>query len=91
MTTTQPGPLKLYRLISKVVVSFTTLNDQRDVIISPSDDVLLESDGHTVWLINSTGRHETILIGAACLIWEQTGLIEQVPYAYDPAKDDTKP
>ena len=31
-----------------------------NVLVEPSESVVLESDGRTIWLVDESGRHESI-------------------------------
>ncbi|MBI5732442.1 hypothetical protein HY967_00580 [Candidatus Jorgensenbacteria bacterium] len=61
--------MKKYRILKRVMLGFTTPQDQYDVIIGPEDGTILESDGHTIWTIKDGKRHESITMANAIDIW----------------------
>lgn len=45
--------MKSYKITGKLILGFIFNNDQHDIVI---DSGTLESDGHTVWFIELTGK-----------------------------------
>lgn len=71
--------VKKYKVLQPVMVSFLTARNQIDEMLHPDDgDFWLESDGHTIWALNSSNRLETITMANAINIWLEQGKIEEV-------------
>ncbi len=68
-----------YRLLGNVVLGFIVDNEQQDVILGPSDNVTLDSDGHTIWAFTPTQRAESTTQANAIDAWLRDGLIEEIP------------
>lgn len=71
--------VKKYKVIQPVMLGFLTPQDQVDVLLDPKDrEFWLESDGHTIWGMNSEQRQESITMANAIDIWLEQGKIEEV-------------
>lgn len=70
--------MKKYRILKPIVLGFTAPQDQYDALFTPENNVALESDGHTIWVIKDDKREESITIAAAIEIWLNQGLIVEI-------------
>lgn len=60
------------------MLSFLTPQDQYDTIVAPEDNVVLESDGHTIWIIKNDKRRESITMAIAIEHWLSKGAIAEI-------------
>lgn len=70
--------MKKYRVLKSIVLGFLTPQDQYDMFFTPEDNITLESDIHTIWVIKNDKRHESITIAAAINVWLEQGLITEI-------------
>lgn len=62
-----------------IMLSFLTGNDQCDGMLHPDDgDYVLETDGHTIWVILDDKREESITMANAIDIWINQNKIEKI-------------
>ena len=70
--------MKRYEILKLVMLGFLAPQDQFDVIIGPEENTILESDGHTIWIIQKGKRHESITVAYAIEIWLEDGKISEI-------------
>ncbi len=71
--------MKKYKLLQRIVLGFDTAQDQVDVLYKPTDGVILESDGHTIWVVKNDRRRESITEAHAIDAWLTEGWIAEIP------------
>ena len=70
------GKAKWFQITGKVVLGFLTAQDQYDRII---DSGVLESNGSTIWYVDTKGRREkSITIARAVDVWIAEGLLKEI-------------
>jgi len=70
--------MKKYRIIKPIILSFLSPQDQHDIIIEPENETILESDGHTIWIIKNGKRHESITTANAIEYYLNDGTITEI-------------
>lgn len=70
--------MKKYRIHKTVVLGFLDPQEQYDVILTSEDNVILESDGQTIWIAKDGKRHESITQAHAIKCWLIDGLITEI-------------
>jgi len=63
-----------YRITGPVILSFILEDEQQEFLL---DTGTVESDGHTVWLINENGRFESITTPNIIAAALAQGLLEE--------------
>ncbi len=59
-------------------MGFNAPQDQYDAIIGPEDDIVLESDGQTIWVVKNEQHHESITTANAIEHWLDNGTIVEI-------------
>jgi hypothetical protein len=69
--------MKRYSIISSIMLTFLGRNDSIDCMIDPGE-IILESDGHTIWAIENNNRVESITMANAINIWLNQNKIKEI-------------
>lgn len=71
--------IRRYRIIKdEIMLSFLTDQDHNDFFYGPKSNIVLESDGHTIWASKGEERHETITSPGLIECWIAEGKIEEI-------------
>lgn len=70
--------VKKYKILKSLILGFLTPQDQFDQIFGPDDDVILESNGNTIWVIKGKEKHESITQAHAIEFYLQKKIIEEI-------------
>jgi ribulose-5-phosphate 4-epimerase/fuculose-1-phosphate aldolase len=72
--------LRRFRLVKSVILEFIVKNEQQGYWFKAENNVTLETDGHTIWLVKPDGtRFESITMAHAVDVWVADGNVEEIP------------
>jgi hypothetical protein len=67
-----------YKVERELVIGAVIENQQADILLDPTKNLFLESDGKTIWLDVNGQRLETITHPIAISMWLELGVLKEV-------------